>query len=345
MGSAEDGARSRRRCEERLQWQPPTRPWPRPATSGSWPTSTRARPRRPSGSCTTPGSTTRSARSTRAPRRWTGCRRSRNAASRSRPPRPRSRGVITPSTSSTPPGTSTSPSRWSGRCGCSTARWRSTTRSPGSSRRPRQVWRQADKYGVPRICFVNKMDRTGANFFRTVDMILERLNATPLVLQLPWGVEADFVGVIDLVEMKGLRWTSEDKGATYETVDIPADLADEAATWRATLLETLAEGDDQILEAYLGGEELSVGRAEGRHPARHHRAALHAGAVRLRVQEQGRAAHARRGGRLPALAAGRPVHRRAPRSTARPRSSGTPIRTSRSRRWPSRSRPTSTSAS
>jgi elongation factor G len=121
-----------------------------------------------------------------------------------------------------------------------------------------QVWRQADKYGVPRICFVNKMDRTGANFFRTVDMIRERLNATPLVVQLPWGVEADFVGVIDLVQMKALRWTSEDKGARYETVEIPAELADEAATWRATLLETLAENDEQVLEAYLGGEELSV---------------------------------------------------------------------------------------
>jgi elongation factor G len=121
-----------------------------------------------------------------------------------------------------------------------------------------QVWRQADKYAVPRMCFVNKMDRTGADFFRTVDMIRDRLNATPLVLQLPWGVEADFVGVIDLVRMKGLRWTSEDKGAKYDTVEIPAELAEEAATWRATLLETLAEGDEQILEAYLGGEDLSV---------------------------------------------------------------------------------------
>ena len=121
-----------------------------------------------------------------------------------------------------------------------------------------QVWRQADKYGVPRICFVNKMDRTGANFFRTVDMIRDRLNATPLVIQLPWGIEADFVGVIDLVQMQALRWTSEDKGATYETVDIPAELADEAVTWRAALLETLAENDEQVLEAYLGGEELSV---------------------------------------------------------------------------------------
>jgi elongation factor G len=121
-----------------------------------------------------------------------------------------------------------------------------------------QVWRQADKYGVPRMCFVNKMDRTGANFFRTVDMIRDRLIAIPLVLQLPWGVEADFVGVLDLVQLKGLRWTSEDKGATYETVEIPAELLQEARTWRATLLETLADHDEEVLEAYLGGEELSV---------------------------------------------------------------------------------------
>ncbi len=121
-----------------------------------------------------------------------------------------------------------------------------------------QVWRQADKYGVPRMCFVNKMDRTGANFFRTVDMIRDRLVATPLVLQLPWGVEAGFVGVLDLVRMTGLRWTSEDKGATYETVEIPAELREDAETWRAVLLETLAENDDQVLEAWLAGTELSV---------------------------------------------------------------------------------------
>ncbi len=121
-----------------------------------------------------------------------------------------------------------------------------------------QVWRQADKYGVPRMCFVNKMDRTGANFFRTVDMIHERLNATPLVLQLPWGVEAGFVGVVDLVRMKALRWTSEDKGATYETVDIPAELADDAEVWHANLIETLAEHDDRVMEAYLEGVELDA---------------------------------------------------------------------------------------
>jgi elongation factor G len=119
-----------------------------------------------------------------------------------------------------------------------------------------QVWRQADKYGVPRICFVNKMDRTGANFFRTVDMIVDRLNAVPLVIQLPWGAEADFIGVIDLVGMKGLRWHTEDKGASYETVEIPAELTEQAELWRGTLIETLADHDDTIAELYLTDGEL-----------------------------------------------------------------------------------------
>jgi len=120
------------------------------------------------------------------------------------------------------------------------------------------VWRQADKYGVPRICFINKMDRTGADFYRTVQMIIDRLGAVPLVVQLPWGSEADFVGVIDLVQMKGLRWSTEDKGASYDVVDIPAEHAEQAAQWRERLIETLGEVDDEVMEAYLEGAELSV---------------------------------------------------------------------------------------
>ncbi len=116
------------------------------------------------------------------------------------------------------------------------------------------VWRQADKYAVPRMCFVNKMDRTGANYFRTIEMIIERLNAVPLVLQLPWGAEADFIGILDLITMKALRWESEDKGASYETVEIPDDLRAEAADWRHRMVETLAEADDEIMEAYLERE-------------------------------------------------------------------------------------------
>ncbi|MGI8867469.1 MAG: elongation factor G [Mycobacteriales bacterium] len=122
------------------------------------------------------------------------------------------------------------------------------------------VWRQADKYNVPRMCFVNKMDRTGADFYRCIDMIKDRLNTIPLAIQLPWGAEGDFVGVIDLIEMKGLRWNTEDKGASYETVDIPAELVDNAQEWHGKLIETLAENDDQLMELYLADEAaITVG--------------------------------------------------------------------------------------
>jgi len=117
------------------------------------------------------------------------------------------------------------------------------------------VWRQADKYGVPRICFVNKMDRVGAEFHRCVEMMVSRLGATPLVVQLPWGVESDFRGIIDLVRMRALLWTTEGKGDKYDIVDIPADHAEAAREWRDKLLETVAENDDEMMEMYLGGEE------------------------------------------------------------------------------------------
>ena len=120
------------------------------------------------------------------------------------------------------------------------------------------VWRQADKYGVPRICFVNKLDRTGADFFFCVDTIVSRLGATPLVLQLPIGAEADFIGLIDLVRMKAMMWRGETQmGEDYVLEDIPADMADQAAEWREKLIETLAEGDDDIMHMYLEGEEPS----------------------------------------------------------------------------------------
>ena len=120
------------------------------------------------------------------------------------------------------------------------------------------VWRQADKYSVPRICFVNKLDRTGANFDRCVEMIGTRLGATALVLQVPIGVEADFIGVVDLISMKALTWRGEtQKGEDYVTEEIPADLKAKCDAARHALVETLAENDDAIMEKYLGGEELS----------------------------------------------------------------------------------------
>ena len=125
------------------------------------------------------------------------------------------------------------------------------------------VWRQADKYDVPRICFINKMDKLGADFYYTVQTIKDRLGATPLVLQLPIGIESDFVGVVDLLQMKALVWEGDSKGdvtmgAKYEVQDIPADLQEKAAQYRQELVEAVAEADDALMEKYLEGEEISV---------------------------------------------------------------------------------------
>jgi elongation factor G len=125
------------------------------------------------------------------------------------------------------------------------------------------VWRQADKYDVPRICFVNKMDKLGADFYFTVDTIINRLGAKPLVLQIPIGAENTFEGVVDLVEMKALTWRGDAKGdvemgAKYDIEEIPADLIDKANEYRTALLETVAETDEALLEKHFGGEELTV---------------------------------------------------------------------------------------
>ncbi|MFA5122926.1 elongation factor G [Zavarzinia sp.] len=117
------------------------------------------------------------------------------------------------------------------------------------------VWRQANKYGVPRMCFVNKMDRTGANFYRCVDMMVERLGARPLVLSIPVGSESDYAGVIDIVQMKAIIWREESLGAKFDVVDIPAEYAEKAAEYRHILVETAVEMDDAAMEAYLEGTE------------------------------------------------------------------------------------------
>lgn len=117
------------------------------------------------------------------------------------------------------------------------------------------VWRQADKYKVPRICFVNKMDRIGANFYRCVDMIKDRLGAKPLVLNMPVGVESDYAGIVDLVENRAVIWEDDSLGASFHFEDIPDDLKDQAAELRQTLLDTAVEMDDTVMEAYLEGTE------------------------------------------------------------------------------------------
>ena len=120
------------------------------------------------------------------------------------------------------------------------------------------VWRQADKYDVPRICFVNKMDKLGADFYFTVKTIVDRLKAKPLVIQLPIGAENDFEGVVDLIEMKALTWRGDTKmGEEYTVEEIPADLQERAEQYRAELIEAVAEADEDLLEKYLGGEEMT----------------------------------------------------------------------------------------
>jgi elongation factor G len=127
-----------------------------------------------------------------------------------------------------------------------------------------QVWRQADKYDVPRICFVNKMDKIGADFYFSVRTMEERLGANVIPIQLPVGSEGDFEGVVDLVEMKAKVWRGETKlGETYETIDIPDELQEKADEYRTKLLEAVAETDEALLEKYFGGEELSVAEIKG----------------------------------------------------------------------------------
>ena len=120
-----------------------------------------------------------------------------------------------------------------------------------------QVWRQADKYKVPRICFVNKLDRTGADFFRCVEMIKDRLGSKPLVMQIPVGTESSFKGVVDLVKMKAVLWKEEKLGAEFEYVEIPNELREQAEKYRKELMETAVEQDEKLMDDYLNGKEIS----------------------------------------------------------------------------------------
>src|SRR6201990_160063 len=124
------------------------------------------------------------------------------------------------------------------------------------------VWRQADKYGVPRICFINKLDRAGASFQRSFDSIISRLGANPVALQIPIGLESDLKGVVDLIRMKGLIWNDESKGAEYETTEIPEDLRERAQEMRHKLLEAAAEADEELMMQYLEDEGASFTDAQ-----------------------------------------------------------------------------------
>src|ERR1700732_717103 len=121
------------------------------------------------------------------------------------------------------------------------------------------VWRQADKYGVPRICFINKLDRAGAFFQRSFDSIITRLGANPVAILIPIGLEDQFKGVVDVIAMKGLVWNDETKGAEYETSEIPAELKEEALATREKLIEAAATVDDHVMEKYVEGQKVTEG--------------------------------------------------------------------------------------
>ena len=272
-----------------------------------------ARRRRPSGSSSTPASTTRWARSTTARPRWTGWSRSRSAASRSRRPRRPASGRTTASTSSTRRATSTSRSRSSARCACSTARSRVFCGVGGVEPQSETVWRQADKYRVPRIAFVNKMDRVGADFDRVVahDPRAPRRErrADPAADRQRGRASAAWS---TCSTQKAIVWDDESLGASFEESAVPDELRGRASRPRASA--------DRGRRGVRRGADGARTSTASRSPPTTLRKALReahaaprgrAGAVRRRLQEQGRAAAARRGGRLPALAARRAAGRRA----------------------------------
>ena len=170
------------------------------------------------------------------------------------------------------------------------------------------VWRQGDKYKVPRIVFANKMDKTGADFYKCMQDIVDRLGAKPIAIQLPIGSENNFKGLVDLVRMKGVVWEEEKLDAKFVDVDIPADMVEKAKEYREKLLEAAVELDDEVLAAYLDGNEPDEATLKRMIRKAVLTGAFYPGAVRLGLQEQGRAAAARRRGRLSAVAGRRARH-------------------------------------
>ena len=154
------------------------------------------------------------------------------------------------------------------------------------------VWRQADKYKVPRICFINKMDRVGADFYRSVQTIVDRMGCKPVAIQIPVGAEDVYKGVIDLVEMNARIWRDESLGAKFDDVEIPAELAELAKEYHEKMVESVAECDDSLMEKYLGGETITKDELKAGIRPRDHRAEDVPGDLRFGVQEQGRAEHA-----------------------------------------------------
>ena len=269
-----------------------------------------ARPRPPSASCSTPACRTRWAKCTTARPSWTGWSRSRSAASpsprRRRPASGRAWTATIPSiasTSSTRPATSTSRSRSSARMRVLDGACMVYDAVGGVQPQSETVWRQANKYKVPRLAFVNKMDRVGADFFKVYDQMKERLKANPVPIQIPIGAEDKFEGVVDLVKMKAIYWDDATPG---HEVRVPRHSrrarSSRRKEWREKMVESRRRSRRRADEQVPRGRR-AVERGDQAGPAQaHDRQRDRADAVRLGVQEQGRAGDARRGHRLPAVA-------------------------------------------
>ena len=270
-----------------------------------------ARPPRLNGSCSTPASRTRSAKCTKAPPSWTGWSRSRSAGSRSRrPPRPVS-GASTGSTSSTRLGHVDFTAEVERSLRVLDGAVAVFDAVAGVEPQSETVWRQADKYRVPRICFVNKMDRIGADFKRTFEQIMTKLGGNPVAIHLPIGSEDKFLGVVDLVRMKSITYKDETMGADYIVGDIPgrhargrealpraADREGQRGRRQAAREVPARRGDHRGRDQGGPAQAREQLRA---HDGRQGRGGVRAGHLRIRVQEQGRAAAARRDRRLPAV--------------------------------------------
>ena len=194
------------------------------------------------------------------------------------------------------------------------------------------VWRQANKYKVPRLAFVNKMDRVGADFFRVRQMMIDRLKANPVVIVIPIGAEDNFKGVVDLIKMKAILWDEASQGMKFSYEPIPAELQAEAEKWREQMVEAAAEANEELMNKYLETGELTEAEINAGIRHAHDRRRDPSDALRQRLQEQGRAAHARRGDRLHAVAGRHSAgagHRRRRQAGRAPRAPTTRS----SRRW------------
>ena len=274
----------------------------------------------------------------KARRPWTTWSRSRSAASRSPRPPPPAPGATSASILSIPPATWTLPPKWSAACACSTARWRCSTPSAGVQPQTETVWRQGDKYKVPRICFVNKMDKNGADFEHVLETIRKRLGARPVALQIPVGAEANFKGVVDLIEMKAILWHDETLGAEFSDRADSRRAAKEGRGLPAAVDRSHRRDRRRAAGEVSGRRNANGRRTEGRHSPGHHRSEGLPGDLRTAPSRTRAFRRCSTPSSITCPARSTSLRLRASTPTITPKlKRASPTTTSRFRRWPSRS--------